>query len=487
MLDSETRNIILTLSSKGHGIRTIARMLGHTRGAIRMVLERGTAEVPRCERTELAASHLELIRTLHGTCQGNLVRVHEELAARGIELAYSTLTAACRRNEIGVAPRIPKGSYTFVPGEEMQHDTSPHDVIIGGKKQRVQCAALALCYSRMHVAQVYPHFTRFYCKLFLTEAFRFFEGVAARCMIDNTNVVIAHGTGKSAVPAPEMAAFAEHFGFAFQAHRVGDANRSARVENPFYYIERNFYPGRTFADMADLNRQLLDWCRDKSRRTIRTLGTRPIDLYETERRCLLPLPGFIPEVYRLHHRIVDLAGYIHLHTNQYSVPAGVIGRRLEIRETGERVLVFHGPRLIVAHQRQPEGARRQMTLPEHCPEGRRHPRKQKNPPIPEEALVRAAAPELGAMLDAMYDRHGRSVRRIRTLHRMFLDYPTEALCAAMADALLYGLTDLARIERMTLRRIAGDYFQLSTQADSDGSESHESEDNTNSEDNTDDE
>jgi hypothetical protein len=166
MLDSETRNIILTLSAKGHGIRAIARMLGHTRGAVRAVLARGTAEVPRQERTELATDHLELIRTLHDTCRGNLVRVQEELAARGIELAYSTLTAACRRHEIGVAPRIPKGSYTFAPGEEMQHDTSPHDVVIGEKKQRVQCASLVLCYSRMHFAQVYPRFDRFYCKLF---------------------------------------------------------------------------------------------------------------------------------------------------------------------------------------------------------------------------------------------------------------------------------------------------------------------------------
>jgi hypothetical protein len=43
---------------------------------------------------------------------------------------------------------------------------------------------------------------------------------------------------------------------------------------------------------------------------------------------------------------------------------------------------------------------------------------------------------------------------------MYLDYPTGALCAAVRDALTYGLTDLARIERMTLRRVAGDYFQL---------------------------
>jgi hypothetical protein len=33
-------------------------------------------------------------------------------------------------------------------------------------------------------------------------------------------------------PAPEMAAFAERFGFEFVAHEIGDANRSGRVERP---------------------------------------------------------------------------------------------------------------------------------------------------------------------------------------------------------------------------------------------------------------
>ena len=49
-----------------------------------------------------------------------------------------------------------------------------------------------------------------------------------------------------AVAAPEMEAFAERFSTKFVAHEKGDANRSARVEGRFHYIEKNFYPGRTF-------------------------------------------------------------------------------------------------------------------------------------------------------------------------------------------------------------------------------------------------
>jgi hypothetical protein len=42
---------------------------------------------------------------------------------------------------------------------------------------------------------------------------------------------------------PEMAAFGERFGFQFAAHAIGNANRSARVERPFHFIEHNFLAG----------------------------------------------------------------------------------------------------------------------------------------------------------------------------------------------------------------------------------------------------
>ncbi|MGO9835873.1 MAG: hypothetical protein ACLP1X_16850 [Polyangiaceae bacterium] len=47
------------------------------------------------------------------------------------------------------------GHYEFDPGEEMQHDTSPHDVRVGGKLRRAQTAALVLCHSRMRFLQLY--------------------------------------------------------------------------------------------------------------------------------------------------------------------------------------------------------------------------------------------------------------------------------------------------------------------------------------------
>jgi hypothetical protein len=200
--------------------------------AVRKVLRANSTTVPELQRPEKAEPYRQQILELFDTCQGNLVRVHEELVAGGAELSYAALTAFCRRHGIGYAPPAPAGRYDYAPGEEVQHDTSPHELELGGRKRKVQTASAVLCYSRMLFFQCYPTFRRFDCKVFLTEALRYMGGVPTRVMIDNTHVVVLRGSGRDMVPVPEMAAFGERFGFEFVAHAIGNANRSARVERP---------------------------------------------------------------------------------------------------------------------------------------------------------------------------------------------------------------------------------------------------------------
>lgn len=470
MLDWDTRQAILTLRKKGLGTRAIARAVGISRNSVKKVLLSGCPDVPRIERAELASEHIDRVRELHVSCEGNLARVQEELAGQGVEIAYSTLTAFCRRHGIGVAPKVRAGRYHFGPAEEMQHDTSPHDVPVGGKRRRLQCASLVMCYSRMRFVQLYPVWNRFHAKVFLTDALVYFGGAAGRCVIDNSSVVIARGTGANAVPAPEMEAFAERFGFGFMAHELGDANRSARVEGPFWHVERNFYPGRRFSDLDDLNVQLGAWCEKVNASFKRALKARPSELFAVERPQLKPLPPWVPEVYALHQRMVDLEGYVSLHANRYSVSADLIGRRVEVRETKDRVRVFDGPRQDSVHVRLEPGAGRRSTLEHHRRDREIRRASKSAPAVREERELRAAGPEFGEMVDALRRRYvGRAVRAVRELHRMYLDYPDEPLKQALAECLKYGLADLKRLETMVLKRIAGDYFKLKPAGDeSDG-------------------
>lgn len=460
MLDVDQRTAILQLRAQGHSARAIAKALGVSRNAVRRVLERGRAEVPALERPELLGEHMARVQELYVRCEGNLVRVWEELVKEGPDVGYSTVTDFCRRHGIGVVDKEPVGRYEFAPGEEMQHDTSPHTPVIGGRRTAVQCASLILCHSRYGYAQVYSRWTRFECRVFLSEGIVVLGGAARRCMLDNSSVIISHGRGKDAVAAQAMQALAQRFDFRFEAHAVGDADRSGKVERRFHFIENNFYAGRTFADEADLNAQLREWCERVADRTRRELGTTPRQLWVAERPALQPLPMHVPEVYDLHERRIDVEGYVNLHTNRYSVPTAAIGRQVSLRESIDRIRVFDGHACIAEHQRKPPGARARVTLPEH---ERRFARREAPPPSPEETTLRGAAPELGALVDLLRKRHGgQALRAVRRLHKMWLEYPTAPVVESVRTAVAHGLIDLERIETMVLRKIAGKFFRLPT-------------------------
>jgi hypothetical protein len=387
------------------------------------------------------------------------VRVHEELVISGAELSYPALTAFCRRHGIGQAPPVAVGQYHFEPGEEMQHDTSPHEVALAGKKRKVQTASAVLCYSRMLFFQCYPTFQRFDCKVFLTEALRYFTGATERVMIDNTHVVVLRGTGREMVAVPEMAALAERFGFRFVAHELGHANRSARVERPFWFIENNFLAGRTFSAWEDLNQQARQWC-DKVNSTYKKhIRAVPRELFAVERLHLKPLPAWIPEVYRLHQRLVDVEGYIAVRTNRYSVPLDWIGRRVEVRESRDKIEIQLDARRLVTHRRLAEAEHQRVMLAEHRPP--RGQRALRPDPHPEEKAIVTAAPELADYVAGLKQRSRKVVTlALRQLLRLVREYPREPLLGAVHEAARYGLYDLDRLERMILRRVAREYFLL---------------------------
>jgi hypothetical protein len=468
MHDEPTRIAVLRLARRNPrpSARAIAKALGISRESVAEIIDSGEPTVRPAERPSRLDPHLNLVQELFATCKGNLVRVHEKLRDDKIEVPYATLTGFCRRRGIGRKPKVRAGQYHFEPGEEMQHDTSPHRIVIGGRERPMQCASLVPCFSQRIYAQVYPRWDRFYAKAFLTEALCWFGGAAARVVVDNSSVVLAYGTGREAVPAPEMNAFADRFGFDWLAHELGDKNRSARVERPFDYIENNFYPGRTFADLPDLNDQLREWCQAVDEKPKRRLQTTPGALFQVERLALKPLPLHIPEVYDLVRRTIDLEGFVHYYTNRYSVPDELIGHEVEVRASLATVRVVDRHSIVTEHARLEDGSHASRTLPEHAK--KRRPKGSAAPPIAEEGPLRAAAPELAALVDALRKRHGgRAVRPIRRLHAMFIAYPTQPLVDGVRQALEYGLLDLERIERIVLRRISGDFFRQ-TLEDPDG-------------------
>lgn len=97
------------------------------------------------ERPQRPSPHEELspiIQEIFKRSEGNAVRIQEILESEyGRKVSYSTLTRIVRDLDLREDKKKRRsGTYEFGPGQEMQHDTSPHPVLIGDKKVKAQCA-----------------------------------------------------------------------------------------------------------------------------------------------------------------------------------------------------------------------------------------------------------------------------------------------------------------------------------------------------------
>ena len=417
---------------------------------------RGTARA--LQRRSSYDEILPLVREAFAAAKGNAVRIREILEEKGHKVPYSTLTRIVRDLELREDRKKRAGSYTFGPGEEMQHDTSPHEVVIGGKRVKAQCAGLVLACSRKLFIQYHPVFTRFEARIFLTSAFRFMEGTCDRCVIDNTSVIVAHGSGPDAEIAPEMVRFGEIFGVRFVPHAVGDPDRKARIERNFAYADQNFLAGRTFSDWHDLNEQAQRWCEEvANKKEKRSLGMSPEAAYLMEKPHLTPLPPYIPPVYQTFYRTVDVEGYVHVDTNRYSVPERLTGKEVEVHKLWDRIEVFFKNEKVADHPRLTDKRETTVTASGHH-EPLHRMRTYEGPCIEEKALA-GQHEWLDAFVKEIKHRSaGRGVRSLRRLLELKRTYPPEAFEKAVRDASHYGLYDLARVEQMILTHVAGDFF-----------------------------
>jgi hypothetical protein len=128
----------------------------------------GAARPPR--RRPLVANSPALTSTrpmLYCETRGNVVRMQELRRERhGHEVPYSTLTHWVRQAHLREPAPTRVGHYDFAPGQEMQHDTSPHRLQVGGVAVTAQCAGLILGFSRYAFVPYYPRFTRVEAQVF---------------------------------------------------------------------------------------------------------------------------------------------------------------------------------------------------------------------------------------------------------------------------------------------------------------------------------
>ena len=139
-----------------------------------------------------------------------------------------------------------------------------------------------------------------------------------------------------------------------------------RVERSIRYIRENFFAGREWTDLDDLNAQAIRWCDEvASNRNCPEDQTHSVqEIFEQEKPLLLPLPSNPYPTEDREEVRVGKTPYARYDLNDYSLPHGYVRRTLTVLATTHRVRILDGIQIIAEHPRSYDKGK-QIENPEH--------------------------------------------------------------------------------------------------------------------------
>jgi transposase len=352
----------------GLSIRRIARQLRVARNTVRAVLR--SAEPPRYlrepEPSKLDPFKDRIVKLLAEYPRLSAVRVQEILVAEGYAGGMTILRDYL--HQVRPKPIQAFQRTVYQPGEIAQADWArmPDPLPDAyGKLRPVYGFVMVLGYSRL-LTVVFSFRTRLVDFLRChAEALAFFGGVPRTVVYDNLKSVVLRRRGAEVIFNPQFLPFADRYGFRPLATWPAEPHEKGLVERPIHYLKDNFWYGRKFVSMEDLQSQGNKW-RDMTCnvRIHNGLEERPVDRFELERSHLQALPQ---EPYQAEEILFAKAshwGYVRLDGNDYSVPLILAGRRLAAKLDASTVRIFDQGRLMAQHARS-FGHHQVITLPGH--------------------------------------------------------------------------------------------------------------------------
>lgn len=212
-----------------------------------------------------------------------VVKVHELLGRRGVVVPERTLYRYVLE-ELGVG-RSARGSTVRVadgePGDELQVDFGKlGGVPDPGTGKRRDCWALVFTpvVSRFSFVWLTHRQTLGDVIAGFEAAWVFFGGVFATVIPDNMKTIV---DGADPIEPRFNEAFVEYAqarGFVIDPARVRSPQDKPRVERVVPYVRNNFFAGETFIDLADAQRRVEVWARERAGMRVHgTTQTRPAE------------------------------------------------------------------------------------------------------------------------------------------------------------------------------------------------------------------
>lgn len=274
---------------------------------------------------------------------------------------YSGCESVLRDYVSQVRPRrqTPYLTLNFDPGSSAQVDFAECGLInVGETRRKLYAFVMTLCYSRMVfvkfiMRQNMEHFLQCH-----REAFEYFKGITSEIMVDNCKVAVKSSSSFGTPLINERYAdCAAHYGFTVMPCGVRKPNEKGQVERSVSYLRKSFLNGleRDNLSLTALNHGVRQWMENVANvRHHRGLGKSPVEVFETEKDALQPLPLFPYDCGVIVNSRANKQYRVVFESNKYSVPPEFAGKRVELGIYPETLAIRCEGKLVAEHARSYE-------------------------------------------------------------------------------------------------------------------------------------
>lgn len=365
--------MILELHRQGLSITAIARRTGRDPKTIRKYVERGVeapAYGPRSVgRPSKLAPFMNFLREkITAFPDLSAVRLTREIRAMGYTGAYTAVKRYLAAIRPKNGPKPFEVRFETPPGVQAQVDFARFVVEFSddpGSKRIVWLFSLVLGHSRFLFARYVMHQdlqTLLRCHM---QAFETIGGVPIEILYDRMKTAVTGEDGQGhIIYNRSLLALAHHYRFQPRACRPYRAKTKGKVERPFSYIRQDFFLGRTFRNLEDLNAQLAEWLDGVA--NVRVHGTTQrivAEAYAAEKPELQALPAQRFEAVLKLERRVSHDGFVAIGGNFYSVPDRT-RRIVDVQQLPDIVRILDLGNVVAEHPVL-EGRKRYLVDPAH--------------------------------------------------------------------------------------------------------------------------
>jgi transposase len=349
--------MILELHRQGLSPTAIARQLGLDRKTVRKYIARGL-EPPAFRsgrrRPRATDAFLPYLRERLAAYPGlTAVRLLRELRELGFAGGYT----AVKHTVQDIRPDHGSGfelRFETPPGDQGQVDFARFEIVFAdepGVRHIVWLFSMVLGFSRLIWAQFVVHQDLQSLLRCHIAAFTAIGGAPREILYDRMKTaVIGEDVDGLVVYNRALIDLARHFGFQPKACRPYRPKTKGKVERPFRYIREDFFLGRGFRNLDDLNVQLRHWLDTVANPRLHATTKRVVnEAFAEERPSLRPLPlAPYRAVLKLERR-VSRDGMISVGGNAYSVPDTARRRVLEVHSLVDEICIFESGVVIARH------------------------------------------------------------------------------------------------------------------------------------------